>query len=128
MGSPLPGCHGVLVVDDDQDIRESLVEALEDEGFSVLVASNGSDALEKLRAAGAPPCVILLDLMMPVMDGWQFRDEQQRDQALARIPVVVLTADGNARQKAAKMQVDEGIPKPIRLDHLLSVVGRYCQP
>jgi CheY-like chemotaxis protein len=81
----------VLVVDDDQPLREAVVEALEEEGLAVSCCAHGLAALSALRA-GLRPDVILLDLMMPVMDGWAFREEQLRDPALASIPVVVLTA------------------------------------
>ena len=80
-------CSGILVVDDDPDIRDSLREVLEDEGYGTSCVANGREALDFLRS-GKRPCVILLDLMMPVMDGWQFLEEQKRDPALAAIPVL----------------------------------------
>ena len=115
----------VLVVDDDRDIREVLAEVLQDEGYSVALAVNGADALRYLRSGGSPR-VILLDLMMPIMDGWRFRSEQLQDPALGRIPVIVLTADGGAKEKAATLKATEGITKPVRLDALLSAVARVC--
>src|SRR5262245_23155992 len=83
----------VLVVDDDEEIRNALTEFLSDEGYGVVSASNGREALASLRE-GVHPSVILLDLMMPVMDGWDFRAEQLRDPGLRDIPVVVITATG----------------------------------
>ena len=77
MGKEGP-CGGILVVDDDPDIRDSLREVLEDEGYDVSCVGNGREALDHLKAASPRPCVILLDLMMPVMDGWQFRKEQKQ--------------------------------------------------
>ena len=112
----------VLVIDDDEMIQESLREVLLDEGYEVLLAQNGVDALAKLKQ-GPPPTVILLDLMMPVMDGWQFRAEQKKDPALARIPVIVITAAGNAVR--ASVDADLFMTKPVRLEDLLAAVGRY---
>jgi CheY-like chemotaxis protein len=123
-----PGeCDFILIVDDDKDIRDSVAEVLEDEGYHVSHASNGAEALSRLRAAGVP-CVIILDLMMPIMDGWQFRTEQLQDPQLSDIPVIVLSADGNARQKAVTMKALAGLTKPVRLEQLLSVVQEVCAP
>lgn len=115
----------ILVVDDDAGIRESLADVLKDEGYEVVTAMDGQDALLKLRAFGAIPCVILLDLMMPVMSGPQFYAEQQRDPALASIPVVIISADANVKQKAASLG-GEYIPKPVRVDQVLDAVNRHC--
>ena len=84
MGTSGP-CGGILVVDDDPDIRDSLREVLEDEGYEVACVGNGREALDHLKTANPRPCVILLDLMMPVMDGWQFRKEQKQDAEIAGI-------------------------------------------
>src|SRR5690349_1848715 len=83
--------HYVLVVEDSTDARQMLASLLEVEGFAVRTAANGREALDQLRA-GPPPCLILLDLMMPVMDGYQFRAEQRQDPGLSPIPVVVVSA------------------------------------
>ena len=115
----------VLVVDDDPDIRDSLSDVLKDEGYQVATAVDGRDALNKLRGEGCAPCLILLDLMMPVMSGPQFYAEQQRDPALAQIPVVIVSADGNIRQKAASLGRDY-IAKPVRIEQVLDVVDRHC--
>jgi CheY-like chemotaxis protein len=115
----------VLIVDDDRGIRESLAEVLKDEGYGVIEACDGYEALEHLRS-GLSPCVILLDLMMPNMDGWQFHAELRRNDALARIPVVVLSADSDAHKKASSMSATEGLPKPLRVEQLLDAVGRNC--
>jgi CheY-like chemotaxis protein len=113
----------VLVVEDDFAIRETLRELLEDEGYDVSWASNGREALELL--AHRAPRVILLDLMMPVMDGWEFRVAQQKDPALARIPVVVISADHALDQKVAALAVDGWLAKPFELDALLTTLRRY---
>jgi CheY-like chemotaxis protein len=120
------GCGGVLVVEDDTDILRALVQVLQDEGHTVRTAENGLVALAALRAPDArPPCVILLDLMMPVMDGWAFRAEQLRDPALASIPVIVLTADGSAVEKAALMNGAGALRKPVELATLLGAIAPY---
>lgn len=121
-----PPCRGLLIVDDDADIREVLTEVLEDEGYDVRHAANGRDALDQLKQWADLPCLILLDLMMPVMDGWQFRNAQLQDAKLADIPVVVLTADGRAQYKASSMQVVEGLAKPLRIADLLRTIRKYC--
>src|SRR6187399_2509237 len=83
----------VMVVDDERDPRESVCEWLTAKGYAVVPARDGADALRQLRAAdGHKPDVILLDLMMPVMNGWQFREQQAKDPELSSIPVVVITA------------------------------------
>jgi CheY-like chemotaxis protein len=120
----MPRRHRVLIVDDDHDIRATLHEILSDEGYDVASAANGSDALRLLRS-GIAPCVILLDLMMPIMDGWQFRAQQLGDPTLAAVPVVVLSADANVEKKSARLSASGCIRKPIDLDALLDVVARH---
>jgi len=118
----------ILVVDDDPDIRTALSELLESEGYEVMGAANGAAALAQLRA-GARPCAILLDLMMPFMNGWEFRAEQLRDPALREIPVVLLTASGytDATVRAEFGRV-EYFPKPPSPDHLLAAIRRLVAP
>ena len=116
----------ILVVDDDEDIRFAMSDTLEAEGYRVLLAEDGSDALAKLRAEGERPCVILLDLMMPKMDGWGFRAAQRDDPALADIPVVVLSADAQVKKKAAELGADGSMAKPIRIDELLTMIKRFA--
>jgi CheY-like chemotaxis protein len=117
------GCGGILVVDDDADIRDSLREVLEDEGYDVACVANGREALDYLRSASPAPCVILLDLMMPVMDGWQFRREQKADSAIADIPLIVITATGN---RPVLIDAAELVLKPLELMRLFEAVERYC--
>jgi CheY-like chemotaxis protein len=118
---------GVLIVEDDQDIRDSVANVLRDEGYVTTAVANGREAIEQL-VAGCRPCLILLDLMMPVMDGWEFREQQRQDPALAQIPVVILSGDGNVRQKANSLDIPEYLVKPFKIDSLLSMVQRYCEP
>jgi CheY-like chemotaxis protein len=115
----------ILVVEDDRDIRESVIEVLEDEGYVVSAASDGQQALALLRSGAARPHLVLLDLMMPVMNGFQFRDEQRKDPALAHIPVVVITADVNARAKAEGLGAAGFIQKPVKIQPLLDVIEQH---
>ena len=115
------GCL-VLVVEDDEDVRDIIGTLLQECGYSVIVARNGEEALERLRSGPSRPCVILLDLWMPVMDGWQFREEQQKDASLAAIPVVALSGDGETRAFDATAH----LTKPIQFTPLVSTVERFC--
>ena len=98
---------------------------LELEGFRVEFASNGKQALDRLKA-GVHPCVILLDLMMPIMDGWQFRREQCRSRELAEIPVIVVSAAG--KDRIAEIDANGFLSKPVDLEQLLQRVSQYCSP
>jgi CheY-like chemotaxis protein len=115
----------VLIVEDDIDTREMLGRFLELEGYRVETAENGKLALERL-GSGVQACVILLDLMMPVMDGWQFRQEQTRNAALADIPVIVVSAAG--RERIQKIDADAYLSKPVDLEELLGCVTQFCRP
>jgi CheY-like chemotaxis protein len=115
----------ILVIDDDQGIRDVLLEVLSTEGYRVATATNGREALSQLEDRTLPS-LILLDLMMPVMDGWQFRAQQSADPRLARIPVVILSADRRAKQAATLLGAAGCLVKPVGLDELLSVVSRHA--
>jgi DNA-binding response OmpR family regulator len=106
----------VLVVEDEEDIRDTVAEALLDEGYDVVRACDGAEALEKLRACR--PGLVLLDLMMPRMDGWAFRAAQREDPAVSRIPVIVLSAEG----KVTGLDAAGFLRKPFELDELLTAV------
>src|SRR3954467_134692 len=127
MISPDLSCQSILVVDDDPDIRESLAEILGDEGYRVTGVQNGSEALAYLRAR-TRPSLILLDMMMPEMDGWRFRLEQQKSPDLAGIPVVILSAHGNVREGALALGAADYLRKPLRIENLLEIADRYCRP
>jgi CheY-like chemotaxis protein len=116
----------VLVVDDDAAIRHTVQEILSDEGYAVRAAENGREALEVLRTIDSLPGIILLDLRMPVMDGWSFRQQQRADPRLASIPVLVLSADGAMAARLAELDVAGALAKPLRLEALLSAVARHC--
>jgi CheY-like chemotaxis protein len=115
----------VLVVEDDPELLHSVSEVLQSEGYRVARARHGLEALGRLRG-GARPSVILLDLMMPIMNGWQFRYEQRQDSDLSKIPVVVVSAMSDSRQHAEWLEADGYISKPIDVDVLLGTLRRYC--
>lgn len=117
----------VLIVEDDHDIRADVAEILREEGHDVQEAANGAEALVRLRSR-PPPDLVLLDLMMPVMDGFAFRAEQEKDESLRRIPIVVVSGDGNVRQKAAALRAAAVLEKPFRVEALLDVVARFGRP
>ena len=117
------GAGTVLIVEDEQESRELLAELLEFEGFKVAAAANGAEALAYLQTSGKP-CLIILDLMMPVMDGREFRSKQLKDPWLAQIPVVVVSA--MAPSAVADLGATAVIRKPVDLDNLLEVVEANC--
>jgi CheY-like chemotaxis protein len=114
----------ILVVDDDLDIRNTVAGILEDEGYRVAKAGNGQEALTYLTAPGAPrPQLILLDMMMPIMDGTTFHEHQQRNPDLAKIPILTFTAFGTP----ADVGWAAGrLSKPLRLEALLSMVAKHA--
>ncbi len=113
----------ILIVDDDAATLAALQELLEGEGHQVVTAANGSEALATLRQDG-PFGVILLDIMMPVMNGYEFRETQLQDPRLAAIPVIVLTADGRAQQKGSRLGARRIFQKPVSPPELLSEIRR----
>jgi CheY-like chemotaxis protein len=114
----------VLIVEDDVELRDMMAQLLTLEGFVATAVANGREALEYLRK-GDRPDIILLDLMMPVMDGWEFRRKQQSDPTLATVPVVVLSALDHRR--AAEVDAVAFLRKPLDFDRLLELVRRYCR-
>lgn len=118
----------VMIVDDDLDLGELLAELIASVGYPVMRARNGAEALEQLRQATTPPSLILLDLMMPVMDGWTFREQQLGDAALRNIPVVVLTADARAHDKprTKALHFNRVLTKPIEFERLLEMVQQHA--
>jgi CheY-like chemotaxis protein len=116
-----PHCLAVLVVEDDADIREAVTTTLEGEGFQVFAAENGARALELLQ--GMPhPSLILADLMMPVMDGWQLISALSEDDRLATLPVVLVSATPEGGPEGFRR-----VKKPIDLDDLIKIVSELCQ-
>jgi CheY-like chemotaxis protein len=116
--------RGILIVEDDEGIRETLKVMLEFEGYAVVAASNGREALGALEKMREAPGLILLDLMMPVMNGWEFSDIVRHNPKWAPIPIVVLTAFAD---KGQILQMAKSIlKKPVEIEDLLSAVQSYC--
>ena len=112
----------ILVVEDDEDVRDAMVHVLQAEGYEAVPAVDGEDALGHLQA-GLEPCLILLDLMMPRMNGWQFLEH--RDVRASRAPIVVVSAYGTAPEMQSA-GVAAYMRKPVDIDALLLVVAEYC--
>jgi chemotaxis family two-component system sensor histidine kinase/response regulator PixL len=116
----------VLIVDDDDVTRAALALLLSGAGYATATANNGQEALAYLRSHPAPG-LVLLDLLMPVADGWQFLGERAKDPALTAIPVAVLSAGGKSLRAAAMaLGADDFLEKPASAQDLLAAVGRYC--
>jgi CheY-like chemotaxis protein len=114
----------LLLVEDDRDVREAIAEVLEQEGYGVLQARSGLEAIQRLTIAPQPPAAILLDLMMPVMDGWEFMARRQQHDAWGAIPLVVISADSNARDRVEGLGVAVAyLRKPIDIDQLLAILA-----
>jgi CheY-like chemotaxis protein len=116
----------VLVIDDDLDIREAIAEILEEHGATVTTAVNGQDGLEKLRA-GPRPDVVLLDLMMPVLDGRAFCERVRSEPELAGLRIVVLSAYREVEELARELGVVSVMPKPLDLPKLVELVERHSR-
>ncbi len=113
----------ILIVEDDESIRETLKMMFESEGYSVSEAANGQEGLDVLSHK-QPPSMILLDLMMPVMNGWEFADKIGQDRALADTPIVLITAFVEEAKSFKKAQYV--LPKPLSVDALLQTAKRFC--
>ena len=126
--APLPTASpSVLIVDDAARIRDLLVEVLADEGYAAVAVADGQAALDYLHTHPAP-CCIILDLYMPILDGWQFHRAQLRTPALAGIPVIVMSAVARALQPLAWFQAVAYLPKPFAVDEVLALVVPLCDP
>ncbi len=121
----MAGTGTVLIVDDDEDIRDFMELGLRDAGYRVLSADNGAAALAVLAQAGSD--LILLDMRMPVMDGWAFA-RAYRQQPPPHVPIVVLTAARDAARRAAEIGADGFLSKPFDLDELTAAVKRHLPP
>lgn len=113
----------VFIIEDDIDTRDMLAKFLELEGYNVEIAANGRQALDRF-SGGASACVIVLDLMMPVMDGWEFRQHQIEDARLKKIPTIVVSAAG--RDRLSQISADAYLSKPVDMDDLLQHVSQFC--
>jgi CheY-like chemotaxis protein len=123
----MEGQPQVLIVEDDPDLREALAATLGEEGFSLERASNGLEAIELLRK-GLRPRLILLDLTMPIVSGWEFRLFQQRDPELAAIPVILITAGIYKRDELEWIRPAEVLTKPLDFDRLITLLRKHCEP
>lgn len=121
---PLPA--EVLVVDDEPDIRDLLSELLEDEACTVTTAPHGAAALDYLHQTPTLPKLILLDVMMPVMDGIAFLHAKLADPLLKDIPVVLLSAHLRLRPEVVQVPIEAFLPKPVDFDLLVAIAHRYC--
>jgi two-component system, chemotaxis family, chemotaxis protein CheY len=118
----------VLIIDDDEELREAIADLLDHEGLVVETAANGREGLERLRV-GPRPRLILLDLLMPVMNGWQFCEAKKADPALALIPVVALSAAAKKDPSSPYfLDVDDVIVKPVNNQELIGTVRRFVTP
>ena len=115
-------CQSILVVEDDDDIRNAIVDLLETEGYSTESAVNGKDALEKLQII-PKPCLVLLDMMMPIMNGREFLDTVMKDSHLAPIPVLIVSAVADKTNTEGSVGF---LKKPIDIEVVLKVVAQYC--
>lgn len=114
----------ILVVEDDTSIRELLVELLESEGYAVASAINGLEGLKYLQTE-INPDLILIDLMMPIMDGYTFRTEQLKNPLWSKIPTVVMSAEANAKEKMKNFSITAFLSKPVELDTILKTVALF---
>lgn len=121
------GASTVLVVDDDRNVCDMISAALAGQGYETVVAGNGKEALAYLRSSSRRPGLILLDLMMPVMTGWEFRKVQQDDPALAAIPVAIITGLAGVEGKASALGAVDVLCKPSRVEALTALVSRFCR-
>ncbi len=117
----------ILVVEDDKAIREVITDLLEMSGYSVETANNGKDALNQLASVKILPELILLDLMMPVMDGFEFRKQQTKDHRISEIPVLVMSADGHVTDKQERISAQGYLRKPLDVDHFLETIERVIK-
>jgi CheY-like chemotaxis protein len=117
----------LLLVEDDPDVREALSDVLRDAGYALSWAADGFEAIRILRA-GARPAAILLDLMMPGMNGFDFRAAQRADPDIAHIPVILVTAMRGGERAAISLEAAAFVPKPARVDELLAAVSRVAGP
>ena len=116
----------ILIVEDDHETAHGLADVLGILGYRTRIASNGRIALDMLRGAADDYCVVLLDIMMPVMDGWAFLDEHRNDPAISKIPVIIVSAVLNADIRSSKTLAVDVIPKPVDSVRLSTAIARYC--
>ena len=114
----------ILVIEDDQDIRESMIDWLKDLGYETVGATHGQDGLDLLQGNEPLPQLIIVDLMMPVLDGAGFRRAQLADPRIAGIPVIMMSADGRLHQKLHGVECDAYLNKPLQVDEFLGAIDQ----
>lgn len=118
----------ILVIEDDRDIRESLLQLFEIEGYASEGVSHGEDAMRLLAQEGRPhPDLIILDLMMPVMNGYEFRTLQLKNSELSKIPTIIISAGTDLEQQAGELKAQAYIRKPTNIEELMEIVGRFVK-
>lgn len=118
--------HKVLVVEDDEDLRDGLAYLIERQGHRVVTAHNGVDALARLESMRAPPCLIILDLMMPDMDGWAFRRELLARPELSGIPVLLVSGVADIDEVAQTLKAVDYLKKPVDFPRLYALIDAHC--
>lgn len=116
-------CKNILIVEDEQAIRQIMRDILELEGYRVFEAVDGAEGIKRLREISPDPCVVLLDLMMPGTNGWQFLDVQRNDPTISQIPVVICSAYA---ESAKAVRPSGFVEKPVQLESLLTAVKTFC--
>jgi two-component system response regulator MprA len=119
----MPSCKKLLIVEDDEAIRHMMQDVLEIEGYEIVVAADGQEGIELLGASDEAPCVIILDMMMPRMNGWQFLDQQRLNPKYAGIPVIICSA---YTESAKAVKPSAFVAKPVQLPVLTSAVRAFC--
>lgn len=117
------GCKNVLVIDDDDAVLETIGEILESRGYAPIFAKDGAEALKVLEGEPEPPCLILLDMMMPGMNGWQFLDQQRASSKFSKIPVIICSAFSETARSVRDAPI---LDKPIELGSLMKAVHAFC--
>jgi CheY-like chemotaxis protein len=115
----------ILIIEDDDDLRDSLNELLTIHNYQVIGVSNGREALDRLES-GLSPCIIILDLMLPVMNGWDFRQQQLADNRWSEIPTIVLSGVNDLALESSRLQAVGFFSKPIDFPSLFQTVDRFC--
>ena len=119
--------HRVMIVDDHPDTREALAIAMELRGLDAIMAGSGGEALAKLAEPDQRPCIVLLDINMPDVDGWEVRERMRADPALAEVPVVLLTGNYVDVERARRLGIRGYLRKPIDVHQILSAVEQHCE-
>lgn len=116
----------VMIVEDDADLREGLAYLIYRQGYGVVTAGNGQEALASLEGLDPPPCLIILDLMMPEMNGWELRDRLLSSPRLKDVPVLLVSGVADLETEASGLKAVDFLNKPVDFDRLYELIGEYC--